>query len=212
MTVDKAEVRAFLAHYASDFYDPAKAHEYYVKNRELKGRQPVAGETKEQRKARVATNRNQLEARMYADKQIRDKKHGETAGLHASQKARMEKLRQNAEASRKRIEEKLNKLLEKLKTEQKTPLNEIPANATPKERAYLEKQNARIAKSNALVTDKAATEARAAARNEMKRVGTELKAAVVTARESYAKSKAAITTKYKTASDTEHKNIAANVK
>ena len=27
-----------LMHYASKYYDPVKAHEYYLKNRELKGR------------------------------------------------------------------------------------------------------------------------------------------------------------------------------
>lgn len=28
----------YLVHYASEYYDPAKAHEYYMKNRKLKGR------------------------------------------------------------------------------------------------------------------------------------------------------------------------------
>lgn len=31
-----------LKHYSSDYYDPAKAHEYYLKNRQLKGRTPGA--------------------------------------------------------------------------------------------------------------------------------------------------------------------------
>lgn len=30
---------SYLIHYASEYYDPVKAHEYYMKNRELKGRQ-----------------------------------------------------------------------------------------------------------------------------------------------------------------------------
>jgi hypothetical protein len=212
MTVDKNEVRAFLAHYASEFYDPAKAHEYYLRNRELRGRQPVKGESKEQRKARVATNRNQEEARSYVNKQISTKKRADSKGLQTSQKARMEKLRTNAEASRKRIEDKLKNLLESLKTAQETPLNKIPENATPEQRAYLEKQNAAISKSNALASGKKAEEARKAAGAEMKRVGTELKTAVATARDSYTKARADLNAKYKTASDTEHKNIKANVK
>ena len=32
-----------LKHYASPYYDPVKAHEYYMKNRELKGRRSTAG-------------------------------------------------------------------------------------------------------------------------------------------------------------------------
>ena len=31
-------VGQFIAHYASEYYNPAKAREYYLKNRELKGR------------------------------------------------------------------------------------------------------------------------------------------------------------------------------
>jgi len=203
MTVDKAEVRDFLAHYSSEFYDPAKAHEYYVKNRELKGREAAGKETKGQRQARV-----------YADKQIRTKKGSESKNLHTAQTAQMAKLRSNAEASRKRIEENLNKHLAKLQLQKKTPLFEIPTNASPEVREYLNKQNARISEKNAIVVsnNKVAAKVKAEARAEMQRVGTELKAAVATARQSYAKAKTDLNTKYKTASDTEHKNIAANVK
>lgn len=28
----------YLIHYASEYYDPVKAHEYYMKHRHLKGR------------------------------------------------------------------------------------------------------------------------------------------------------------------------------
>lgn len=38
-----------LAHYASPYYDPVKAHEYYMRNRELKGRQSTAGLNEEGR-------------------------------------------------------------------------------------------------------------------------------------------------------------------
>jgi hypothetical protein len=192
MTVDKAEVR-----------DPAKAHEYYVKNRELKGREAGKVETKGQRQARV-----------YADKQIGAKKRTESKSLTTSQKAQLQKLRSTAEASRKRIEEKLNQHLAKLNVEKQEPLFEIPTNASPAVREYLNKQNARISKKNEQIVsnNKVATKVRAEARAEMQRVGTELKAAVATARQSYAKAKTDLNTKYKTASDTEHKNIAANVK
>ena len=32
----------YLAHYASPYYDPAKAHEYYMRTRELKGRRKAS--------------------------------------------------------------------------------------------------------------------------------------------------------------------------
>lgn len=39
----------YLVHYASPYYDPVKAHEYYMKNRELKGRASTKGMTESQR-------------------------------------------------------------------------------------------------------------------------------------------------------------------
>ncbi len=60
-----------LIHYASPYYDPVKAHEYYMKNRELKGRKSTAGLTdkgkeaasyvkdriNEERKAKISESR-----------------------------------------------------------------------------------------------------------------------------------------------------------
>lgn len=40
---DEAEEEDELAHYASPYYDPVKAHEYYMRTRELKGRKSTAG-------------------------------------------------------------------------------------------------------------------------------------------------------------------------
>ena len=41
--LDAEEDDEELKHYASPYYDPVKAHEYYLKNRELKGRRSTAG-------------------------------------------------------------------------------------------------------------------------------------------------------------------------
>lgn len=41
--LDTEEDDEELKHYASPYYDPVKAHEYYLKNRELKGRRSTAG-------------------------------------------------------------------------------------------------------------------------------------------------------------------------
>ena len=218
------EAEYFLRHFSSANYDPVKAHEYYLQKRELEGnKSPAKNESKEQRASRVATSQKQREALTYANKQIGDKKKAETNSAQAAQQARLEALRKNAEASRDRITAKLNKFLEELTSKatpvQQVPLNPIPANATPKRRAYLEKQNAIISQNNKAATDKAAVElaskkntAQKAASEEMRRVGTEMKLAVANARESYAASKKQIQDKYKAVSDTEQKNIKANVR
>lgn len=36
-----------LSHYASEYYDPEKAHEYYMRNRQLKGRTGLTDEGKD---------------------------------------------------------------------------------------------------------------------------------------------------------------------
>lgn len=50
-----------LAHYASPYYDPVKAHEYYMKNRELKGRQSTSGLNEEGR-SHASYIKNQINA------------------------------------------------------------------------------------------------------------------------------------------------------
>lgn len=35
-----AEVQDFIRHYADQYYDPTKAHDYYMRTRKLKGRRP----------------------------------------------------------------------------------------------------------------------------------------------------------------------------
>jgi hypothetical protein len=202
MTVDKTEVRAFLAH-ASEGYDPAKAHEYYMQNRELKDAKPASSESKGQRKVRVQ-----------ADKQTRAKKSSESKSLTSEKAAQLKQLRSNAEASRKRIEENLSKHLAKLNLQKMIPLYEIPENASDAVREYLTKQNSKISEKNALeaTNNRVASKVRSEARAEMQRVGTELKAAVATARDSYAKAKAGLNGKYPTPADTKPKNDSANVK
>lgn len=47
-----------LKHYASPYYDPVKAHEYYMRTRELKGRQSTAGLNEEGRIAAKMVKEN----------------------------------------------------------------------------------------------------------------------------------------------------------
>ena len=57
------EATNHLIHYASPYYDPQKAHEYYMKNRELKGRKSVA-----------KLNDEGKEAAAYVKKQLSDER------------------------------------------------------------------------------------------------------------------------------------------
>lgn len=224
--IDKTtRVEAFLAHYASEFYDPQKAHEYYERNKELKGRQSTKGFSDTQR-----------QALSYTKNQIGAAKKAELAKAQADQKAKLEAIRKSTEASRARIAAKLQNLLRSIQakaTKSLPPkpkpklqkLNEIPPNASPKLRAYLEKQNAEISKTNKQAVDKVnadyavkvqaaqkvASESSSAARKiasaEIKKAGADAKAAVQKARDAYAASRKQTDAKYKQASDTEFENI-----
>ena len=207
-----------LWHYASKYYDPVKAKEYYERTKQLKGRQPAAPQlTKEQRE-------RQTSAKAYVREQVATQRTAAHKAAAEKQKARMEKLQKDAEATRDRIVEKLNALVEKLKADvevevPKPKLNEIPATASPRQRAFLEKQNARMmSEYNGKLNkakDKArnaADNARNAAREEIKKVGTDLRDAVAKARTEYTTARKAMAEKYKSDLKTELKNIEDKVR
>jgi hypothetical protein len=216
-------VDEFIAHYASAYYDPVKAKEYYDRTKELKGRQSTKGMSETQRQALSVTKSN-----------IGKAKKADLDKAQANQKAQLEAIRNKTEASRARIKAKLQGLIDQMQAKvtkipkpkpKLTPLNEIPPNASPRLRAYLEKQNAVISQSNKKAIDKVNADysakvqaaqkvasdtsvaARKAASDEIKQVATEAKAAITKARASYEATKKQTVAKYEQASDTEYQNI-----
>jgi len=217
-------VQNFIAHYSSANYDPVKAHEYYLKNRELKGRQSTAG-----------MSDTQKEAWSYAKNQIGDKKKADLNKATVDNKKRLENLRATSEATRKRIQEKLTALVESLKvpplerlTADDVPQVDLlpyPTNASPKVIAYINKQNGIRSRTNHEVlaeAQQAASEkhaadreksaadsakAKEASKKEREKVVANLKGALTKARDSYEKSKKDITSKYDAEKDTEYNNI-----
>lgn len=179
----------FLAHYSSQYYDPAKARAYYLKNRQLKGRE--AAKSPEER----ARDGRQNEAIRYANKQIGTKKTAELKKASTSQQARLEKLRQSAEEARARIVARLENLSDELQKE--TP---IPANASPKLRAFLEKQHALRSK-----------QIRKGLAKDMKKVAEDLRGALTKARSDYQTARQGLVEKYATAKVTEETNIRKNI-
>lgn len=215
-------VEDFLAHYSSANYDPVKAHEYYLKNRELKGRQ----------QSTKGMSDTQKEAWSYTKNKIGTDKKAELTSSRNAQKAKLEQLRNQANETRDRIRKKLEGLLKGLEVKEIKPvvvpkpkLFEIPENATPRQKALFQKQNqmkmdrynheVSKAESDARDATKAAREeagkkakaAQTLASGELKKISTDLKSAVDKARTSYEASKKATDAKYKSATDTEYNNI-----
>ena len=207
-----------LWHYASKYYDPVKAKAYYERTKELKGRKTAAPQLSAESRQR------QAEASAYVRDQISTQSTAAQKAAAAKQQARLEKLQADAEATRDRIVEKLNALVEKLKADiavevPEPKLNEIPATASPRQRAFLEKQNARMmAEYNGKLrkatkkANAAASDARDVAREEIRKVGSSLKEAVTKARTDYNAAKKALTEKYRSDLKTELQNIEDKVR
>lgn len=179
-------VERFLAHYASEYYDPAKAKAYYERTKKLKGR----------KKANALTSKEQSDAWAVAKDSIGTARTKELTDASNSATAEMEAARAQAAATAERIQAKLTDFLQQVMSD--TP---IPGNASPQLRAFLEKQRSNRARG-------AIKEANA----DLQQLGQSLKKAIATAREAYAANKQAIKDKYDQASETEYNNIRTKVK
>lgn len=203
------DVEAFIAHYASQYYDPVKAHEYYERTKKLKGRKTSNKKLTSKQQTRL----KQTEAMAYVRNQISTKKKAAQENTKKSTQAKLEKLQTNAQEARDRIVEKLTELVEQLQQEVAgTKLNTISPNASPALRAYLERSNRRKANNALQKAGKTSATAQQEAREQIQKVGTDLKEAVTKAREDYAKAQKALQEKYAKALVTETKNIQKKVR
>lgn len=188
---------AELRHYSSQYYDPVKAHEYYLKNRQLAAKR--AGMTKEQRQ----TEANQNQALSFAKKTIAEKRKAESTKASEDQKAKLMALQEKAKATAKDIEDKLQALADGLKVDAT-----IPAHVNPKVRAFLESMN----RNKQSIARGKINAARKDSSSQIKKVRDDLSSAVKKAREDYAKARDAMDQKYKQAAITEQQNIQQNIK
>jgi uncharacterized protein YdbL (DUF1318 family) len=141
-------VKNFLAHYASEYYDPVKAREYYLENRDLKGRQP----------AKDLKNDKQKQAWNYAKKQIGDAQKGELATARFLRDVFIKRSREEATARRKEWSEKLSGILgiKGLSGEKKQATDEIAADKKTKLDAIAKKEKEEAKKIAKEASDKIA--------------------------------------------------------
>lgn len=221
------DVEEYLRHYASPYYDPVKAHEYYMENRELKGRRSTTNLSDEGKKAWSYT-KNEITA---------EKKEKITAEQEANSK-KVAALRENASAMRERISARLKELNEALtekaaqrkasiESSNKTKIEnlleeEIPDNLSKEARARrIAERNEKIAKlrsdtkaDKAQVTEDTKTERSnnsANASSERQQVSADLKTAIAAAREAYKAAKESINSSYEEIFQQEFEKIAAEM-
>ena len=99
-------------HYASEYYDPVKAHEYYMKNRELKGRRSTSGLNDKGKGAAAYVkdqlNKERLKKNDTSDKQKKDavdKASDEYSTIAEKNSETAKKLKEGAEKTTKMIVE-----------------------------------------------------------------------------------------------------------
>jgi hypothetical protein len=214
----------FLAHYKSQYYDPVKAHEYYMRNRQLKGR-TTSGMSEEQKEVWAVSK-----------SQISTEKKSKVEGEQTLRDQRIENFRAKAEATRKRISDKLKLLSEQLSDKASADrdsiearrqaeldsLGEIPKGISAEERAKLvEERKKKVAKilgdarkdksdiSKTTKTERSLNSDNASAEREKTR--TELKSSINNVRETYKKAKADLDTKYEGIYQKEYDKILTTV-
>lgn len=180
-----------------DDYDPVKAHEYYMRTRELKGRPSgSSGGPTLTRGSASSSSPSMSFGRKVRSNQLQPNV-SDPSKVVAEANARLEKLQADAQEAQMRIVEKFKALVDKLRGDvdievPKPKLNTIPETASPRQKAFLQKQNSRLIKEyntkQKVASDKAnATikEASVEAKEAIKKVGTDLKEAVAKARAEY---------------------------
>lgn len=187
--MDDAEFSKALIHYADAYYDPARAHAYYLATRHLLGR-------------KQGLDKNQQIAESYVTNVISTDRKNDTAANLANEKSTINELRTTAKATSDQISETIDTLINTIVSKtQPVGLNKIPPNATPQLKAFLAKQNAIIV-----------ANAKKVAEVKLKKTSADLQTAITNAQTAYITASNAITAKYNSAQVTEDQNIRTHIK
>lgn len=228
-----------LQHYASPYYDPVKAHEYYMRTRELKGRRSTTKLNDEGKKVWA-----------YTKNEISGKKKEKVKEEQEKRKQKIAELRAKAKVTREQISAKLKELNAQLTEESSSRRSslmaiEIPSGLSKEERAKrVAERNEKIAKlrddaseDKSKVSEQAKAEKEevrtsasrkkkritedtkeeradnsANAKSEREKVSAELKAAVTAAREAYKAAKENLDATYEDLYQQEFDKIASEYK
>lgn len=217
----KEFVDSYLEHADPKYYDPVKAHEYYERTKQLKGRQPSQSE------GDLRTDKKKR-AWQYSKAVISETQRREQENAAARNRALLQKVRDTANQRRTEIRDKLNALLENISNDMKAEteaaaakirrLPPIPRGLSPSAAAAANRKRAEeiaqirgeLDKSRKAKGSKAQS-AREFSRSDMEKVRTEASKALDTARSSYEALKKGLKAKYERESQQEFEAIKQNV-
>lgn len=108
---------SFLIHYASPYYDPVKAHEYYMEHRQLKGRKSTAGLNDTGKEAARYVKQRLDEEKKGLIKTHKDLTDRNISGIRDAGNAETKRLREGTTADVKAISERANTEKQRLSEE-----------------------------------------------------------------------------------------------
>ena len=202
-------VEAFIAHYASDYYDPAKAHEYYLKNRQLRPRRSLKGMSDSQKSTWSVVKQN-----------ISAEKKTKLTAERDANKQQIEALRATAQARRQQISDKLKRLsakfsktasvdLERIASLTQLKIDNLPDNLSPERRAEMIDKIQKSATTKQTNVKEDTTGKKNSLSKDREAIRTELKAKIQGAREAFKKVKERINTNYEQVYQKEYEQVKA---
>lgn len=190
-----AFIESFLAHAGSQYYDAAKAHEYYERTKELKGRQSTTN----------LKSQGQKEGWSYAKAKVGEAKKADLDTTAEANKGQLAQLRSNSAQRREAIATKIAALMDKITGDVQGAIDSLPQGLSKEQRA---KRVAQIRKDSS----NARSSGRAAGGAEREKVAADLKSGIDDAREAYKKARDQIKAKYDETLQTEYDAIRTNVR
>lgn len=218
-------IEDYLAHYASKYYDPVKAHEYYLKTRELKGRRSSSNLNAEGKKVwsytkneiSTAKKNDVQEEKSNRDNQIKELR-VKADKTRESISSKLEELRKSlsdiTKWNKELAEDKRDTAIERLQNQK------IPEGLSEEERARrIAERNAKIAKLRDDAKEEKATISESSsktraqyssdAKAQRAKVASDLKAAISATREAYKTAKTSLDESYETIYQKEYDKIRA---
>ena len=204
-----------IMHYASKYYDPVKAHEYYMRTRELKGRRSSAKLNDEGKKIWSSVKN-----------EIKTEKKGEVTEAQSERDEKIEQLRETAKQTRERISARLKEVREALTASSKekrqdvsesveTQIDAVRAMNIPsaKKKAMIAEirsdgrdQRAQISEETKSTREGYSNDASA----QRAEVASQLKTAISAARDAYKQAKSSLDQSYETTYQAEYNKILAS--
>ena len=134
MSYDKTSAGTFIAHFSDPNYDPVKAHAYYLRTRQLKGRQSTKGFTDTQK-----------EGLAFVKAQVSAKKKTDLTNAQTNQQSNLEAVRKKAEDTRTEIMAKLQAFEKTLADQHVAAVAKLDLDAKRKRQAVTNKLKSDIA-------------------------------------------------------------------